>query len=232
MRRFYLLAVLMLLSSSAFAGNSISFVVVGHRIQIESSRYCRSTSCASVSISGIYQSRRDRDEYDDDDGGAVEPVRSVPPAPATVSSIPAAAPAINAPVRPVVAAPPPVVYKPAASATRIVAAPPLLIQPAVTAPQGPRPAAPSIAKPAEAVRPAPVAVPQISRVSQHVEDEPADMPVGDWQTESKGTVRIAKCGNALCGYVLNPSVQRQGRGGADQHEAEDRPAMDRQRLQP
>ena len=31
------------------------------------------------------------------------------------------------------------------------------------------------------------------------------MPVGDWQTEGKGLVRIAKCGDALCGYVLNSS---------------------------
>jgi hypothetical protein len=42
MKRHCLVAVLMLLSSPADAGNSISFVVGGHRIHIEASRYCRS----------------------------------------------------------------------------------------------------------------------------------------------------------------------------------------------
>jgi len=43
-----------------------------------------------------------------------------------------------------------------------------------------------------------------------VEQEPADTPVGDWQTEGKGTVRIAECGRALCGYVLNTSSNDKG----------------------
>ena len=38
----------------------------------------------------------------------------------------------------------------------------------------------------------------------------ADSPIGDWQTEGKGTVRIAKCGTALCGYVLNASSNDKG----------------------
>jgi len=38
----------------------------------------------------------------------------------------------------------------------------------------------------------------------------ADSPIGDWQTEGKGTVRIAKCGNALCGYLLNASSNDKG----------------------
>jgi uncharacterized protein (DUF2147 family) len=37
-------------------------------------------------------------------------------------------------------------------------------------------------------------------------EERADTPLGDWQTErGKGMVRIETCGNALCGYVLDPS---------------------------
>jgi len=51
---------------------------------------------------------------------------------------------------------------------------------------------------------------QVSRVSHQTEAEPADSPIGDWQTEGKGTVRIAKCGNALCGYVLNASSNENG----------------------
>jgi len=64
---------------------------------------------------------------------------------------------------------------------------------------------PPVAKPAEPAR----AVPPISRSSSNVKDD-ADAPVGDWQTESKGWVRITKCGKALCGYVLNSSSNDQG----------------------
>ena len=41
-------------------------------------------------------------------------------------------------------------------------------------------------------------------------EEEADTPLGDWQTESKGVVRIAQCGAALCGYTLNPSSNDKG----------------------
>ena len=61
MNRFYCLLALMLLSSPAHAGKSFSFVVAGHRIHIEAPRHCHSASCVSVSIPGIYQSRRSRD---------------------------------------------------------------------------------------------------------------------------------------------------------------------------
>src|SRR6266481_2020197 len=132
MRRFWFLALLMVLSPPAYAG-SFSFSIGGHRIHIESSRYCRSTSCASVSISGIYQSRRDRDRYNDDNRDTVDPVKA-PAAPTqTAAPIIAAAPANNPAVQPAAAAPPPAVFKPAASTTQIVAAPPPLpppVQPA------------------------------------------------------------------------------------------------------
>ena len=41
-------------------------------------------------------------------------------------------------------------------------------------------------------------------------EEEAETPLGDWQTESKGVVRIAQCGAALCGYTLNPSSNDKG----------------------
>jgi len=194
MKRYWLLAALMLLSPSAYA-DSISFLVGGHRIHVEASRYCRSPSCASVSISGIHSSR---DRYDDDDRIESPPVKPQP-APPT-----AAPPASNPPAQPLVVATPPAVYKPAAAAAPIVAAPPpgpvapavLAVPPALPVP---------VARPAAPVRPAP----QIVRVS-HDAEEDADTPIGDWQTEGKGTVRIGKCGNALCGYVLNSSSGDKG----------------------
>ena len=51
--------------------------------------------------------------------------------------------------------------------------------------------------------------PQIARVSHDTEAD-ADTPIGDWQTEGKGSVRITRCGNALCGYVLNASSNDKG----------------------
>jgi uncharacterized protein (DUF2147 family) len=209
MKRFCTLAVLMLLSSSADAGNSFSFSVGGHRIRIDSSRHCGSPSCASVSISGIYQWRRGRDRYDDD-RNVVDPVKA--PATEQVSSPPAATPANNSPAPTVAATPSPAVYKPAAAVTQqvVVPPPPPQIQPAKGVPPLPPLPPPPVEKPAEAVRPPPAAVPQASKVSHEVEDEPADTPLGDWQTEGKGSVRIAKCGNALCGYVLNSSSNDRG----------------------
>ena len=65
MKRFCSLVVLMVLSSSAHAGNSFSFVIGGHRIHIEAPRHCRSASCVSVSIPGIYETRRGRDRDDE-----------------------------------------------------------------------------------------------------------------------------------------------------------------------
>jgi hypothetical protein len=213
MRRSCLLVVLMLLSLPAYAGDSISFVVGGRRVEIDASRHCRSTSCASVSVSGVSRNRdqddrdadnRDDDRYDDryrdnryrDDRRSNEPTRALQLAPQTVAP--------SAP--PVGAAPPPTVYSPAAATTQSVPAPPparLAVPPAPPPPAPP----PAVAKPVEPVRPAPV--PQISRVSNDV-DEGADAPVGDWQTEGKGSVRIAKCGNALCGYVLSSSSNDKG----------------------
>lgn len=53
-------------------------------------------------------------------------------------------------------------------------------------------------------------MPKVSRVSQAEEDDPFDTPLGEWQTEGKGSVRIERCGNALCGYVIDPSPHNKG----------------------
>jgi hypothetical protein len=197
MKPIYLVAMLMALSSPAYAGSSISFSVGGHRIHIEASSHCRSTSCASVSVSGIYDSRRKRDRFDDDDAVPVKPALPAPPA--------------SNPLAPtVVVSAPPAVYKPAAAVTQIAAAPPPPIQQAaIPLPPPPPPPVQQVAIPVPPP-PAPVAAPQVSRVSHEVEQEAADTPVGDWQTEGKGAVRITRCGNALCGYVLNSSSDDRG----------------------
>jgi uncharacterized protein (DUF2147 family) len=204
MKRFCFLAVLIALSSSAHAGRSISFSVGSHRVHIESSRHCRSVSCASMSISKRLDWRRKRDRYNDDRDVAV-PVKPVPPAPQMIS--PPAPPATTGPpAKTIVAAPPPAVYTTAASRSQIIAALPPPAPPApppdeqVSIPVPPPPPE----KPVETAQPAP----QVERVAHQAEEEPSDSPIGDWQTEGKGTVRIAKCGNALCGFVLGSSNEK------------------------
>jgi uncharacterized protein (DUF2147 family) len=204
MKRFCFLAVLMALSSSAYAGRSISFSLGSHRVHVESSRHCRSISCASVSISRRLDWRRKRDRYEGDRDATV-PAKPAPSAPQTVS--PPAPPATTAPpAKTIVAAPPPAVYATAASRSQIVAAPPPPAPPAppVQAISIPVPPPPPLEKPVETAQPAP----QVERVSHQAEEEPSDSPIGDWQTEGKGTVRIAKCGNGLCGFVLGSSNEK------------------------
>jgi hypothetical protein len=226
MKRFCCFLVLMALCSSAHAGDSFSFVVAGHRIRIEASRHCRSASCVLVSIPGIYRSSRWRDRDDDDDVAAA-PV----PAPAPVNP-PAAAPAApvvtragQPPVQPVTSVPTVPAPQPASTTAKIIvlpAPPPAPVAPVVSTtqtitPQLPPPVAP-MKTPAEAppvVAPKPIPVPTysppISKVSRESEEEPADMPLGDWQTEgNKGTVRVERCGQAMCGYVVNPTSNAKG----------------------
>ncbi|MEH2506965.1 uncharacterized protein (DUF2147 family) [Bradyrhizobium sp. AZCC 1578] len=194
MKQLCFLAVLMLLGSSAHAG-AISFKIGSHRVHIESSRHCRSTSCASMSVSRSLNWRHKRDRHEEDRDRAM-PAK---PAPQTVSPpVPPSEPPKA------IAAPPPAVYTPAASMTQIVAAPLPPAPPPAQQVSIPLPLPP--AKPAETVQPAL----QAERVSRQAEDEPSDSPIGDWQTEGKGRVRIGKCGSALCGYVLNSSSNEKG----------------------
>ena len=133
MKRLFYCAALMLLSSSAYA-NSYSFVVGGHFIRIDASRYCYSRSCISVSTQGIRQTRHTRDRYDEADTTSDK-------TPAKVSTPPAAPPAAKPAVEPVASAPPaPTIVTPAAPASPPVAAskltstppPPEAIQPPAT----------------------------------------------------------------------------------------------------
>lgn len=217
MKRICGLMVLMVVSSSAEAG-SISFSVGGHRIRIEAPRGCSSSSCASISIPGVYESRKKRD---DDTRNAVTspPPPSPAAAPAQVPPPPPAPPPVQQsapPPKPVVAtlpAPAPLaVYKPASVTTQEVAPPPLPPLPPV--PQAAQPTlvtqpctTPPVEKPDETVRPAP-ASPPVLKVAQ--ENDAADSPLGDWQTEGKGTVRIAECGRALCGYTIREGESEKG----------------------
>jgi uncharacterized protein (DUF2147 family) len=215
MKRFLYLLVPMVLSSSAYAGDAVSFVIGGHRIHIEAASHCNSPSCVSVSIPGIYETRRRRDRDDDTDATPVTPAKPLAAAPAPIVASPVVPPASRPSIEPVTAPPAPqpaLATAPAAPACPPISAPvPAIAQPpkappAAAAPPAAPPAAatPPAQAPGMATRPAP-AVAQVLRVSQEADDEPAT-PVGDWRTEgNKGSVRIEPCGRALCGYLLNSS---------------------------
>jgi uncharacterized protein (DUF2147 family) len=215
MKRLGYLVVLMALSSSAQAGDTLSFVIGGHRVNIDAPRNCRSASCVSVSIPGIYQTRSRRDRNADT---AVTPAPVA--APVATSVKPAAAPAACPPPAPRPSVSPTL----AATTTQVIPPPPPRPEPVKTASTDALPfektpvANPPIEKPrveklpvetlpvaAQPVAAQPVteAAPVVATVSQRIESDP-DSPLGDWQTEAKtGTVRIEQCGKALCGYVLN-----------------------------
>jgi Uncharacterized protein conserved in bacteria (DUF2147) len=207
MKRFCYFIALMVLSSSAYAGDSYSFVVAGHRIHIEAPRHCRSASCVSVSIPGVYRSKNWRDR-DDEVAASPQPAPVNPPASATPPVAQVAVPASPPPVQPVASVPPPAPLPPVPAApvstTQTIAPPP---PPKVEPVKTTEPPAVVVPKPI----PVPVPVPEITKVSQETEDEPVDKPLGDWQTEGNtGTVRIERCGQAMCGFILNLTPNAKG----------------------
>jgi len=210
MTRFCYLLVLIVLSSPACAGESLSFVVGGHRIRIEAPRYCKSRSCVSLSIPGIYGTHRRRDRNDDVDS-ATDAASAKPPAPAREQVRPIVALASQPSVEPTVSAPPPAIVRAAAPAHEVTAPPQPSSQPPAAPPTKAVEVTPAIETSTDAARVPPEAASQVLKISHEADDEPVDTPLGDWQTEGeKGSVRIEPCGGALCGYVLNPSSNAVG----------------------
>jgi uncharacterized protein (DUF2147 family) len=207
MKRICFLLMLMVLSSSAYADNSISFVIGGHRIHIEAPRNCNSVSCVSVSIPGIYQTLRKLDRDDDvasvPDVAPVKPVAQ-PPQPASPTPIVATAKPAVEPVACVPSVPQPPLPSPPA---KVEPAAPAKVE--VATPPAPVPLMPTLAA---AMPPAADTAPKISRISHDADDdEVADTPLGDWQPGGKNElVRIEQCGRTLCGYVLNASSDLSG----------------------
>jgi uncharacterized protein (DUF2147 family) len=183
MKKLYVLAALLMATTSAHAGG-ITFQINGERIRVEAPRNCNAISCVkvispgytgtlgNVDLKGMGKSKGDDDV-----------VTTAPPAP------PAPAPAQAAAPQP-----------PAPAATAVAPAP---VQTTVaarteTAPPAPPPA-PIAAAPAPAPQPAPVAAAAASDPNS---------PIGIWATEeNKGNVRIEECGANLCGYSVNTGAR-------------------------
>jgi uncharacterized protein (DUF2147 family) len=198
MKRFgYLALLVMLLSSSADAG-SISFMFHGHRVRVERPRHCFSRSCLSVTAPGLHGIHQDNGA--DDIAAAPE---AAPAKPATVLPVLPPVPSAPAPVQPVIASPPPVKSPILANPTSVewAASPAQAVPPPRT----------------ESPKPSPVAQPPVTAqavpaaASQPAASEPADTPLGDWQSEgNKGLVRIEPCGSALCGYMVDATTNAKG----------------------
>jgi uncharacterized protein (DUF2147 family) len=181
MKKLYIIAALMMATTSAHAGGGISFEVNGERIRIEAPRNCNALSCiritapgysgtvGNIDLKGIGSKNKDDDDFADTTPAkpartpAPAPVQAAAPAPTYMAPAPAQTVASNAPVQSDVAAPVPV----------------------------PPPAPVAVAP---APQPAPVAAAPVSDPNS---------PLGVWATEeNKGNVRIEACGENLCGYSV------------------------------
>jgi uncharacterized protein (DUF2147 family) len=141
MNKLYIIAALLMASTAAHAGNSVSFEIEGHKIHIEAPKNCDQLSCIKITGQGLsgfnlkgLKSSDDNDTVDNSNSPpqntapvpvpqpAAPVVNSAPPAPATtVATAPApvvdAAPVIPAPVAAVAPAPQPVAAAPASAPT-------------------------------------------------------------------------------------------------------------------
>ncbi len=178
MKKLYVLAALLMATTSAQAGNSISFEIDGHKVRIEAPRNCDQLSC--IKVSGFDFKGFNSKSFDDDDDAAVKPdspAQGLPPAPAAQPAPTAQVAAPPAPASPVTAAAP--------APTTVASTSP---QPVAKDDVAPPVASTTVPKPAP-VAAAPVQAPVT--------------PLGVWATEeNKGNVRIEQCGQNLCGYAV------------------------------
>jgi uncharacterized protein (DUF2147 family) len=176
MKKFYLLAALLMASTAAHAGNSVSLQIGGHKIRIEAPKNCDKLSCLQISAPSLSGSDLSFESFksgrDDDDvaSRADRPAQKAAAAPVDQAA---------APQPPVAAA------SSAPSASKAIASTP-------SAPIVSENIA-SVASPAAPKEPAVAAAPV---------QAPAT-PLGIWNTEkNRGMVRIEQCGQNLCGYAV------------------------------
>ena len=179
MKKIYILAALLMATTSAHAGNGISFEINGERIRVEAPRNCNALSCIKITAPGYSGTVGGIDfkgigsKSKDDDFADTTPAK------------PAAAPATVQAAAPQPAAPAPTYVAPAPAQTV-----------ASNAPQA------DVAAPAPVQAPAVVAAPAPAPVAAAPVADPTS-PLGVWATEeNKGNVRIEACGSSLCGYSV------------------------------
>ena len=184
MKKLYIIAALLMATTSAHAGGGISFEINGERVRVEAPRNCNALSCIKITapgysgtVGGIDFKGIGSKHKDDDDVADTAPAKPAP-APAPVQA-----------AAPQPAAPAPTYVAPAPAQTVASNAP---VQSDVAAPAPVPPPAPVAVAPAP--QPAPVAAAPVSDPNS---------PLGVWATEeNKGNVRIEPCGANLCGYSV------------------------------
>jgi uncharacterized protein (DUF2147 family) len=199
------LIVLTAIAPAAQAG-SYAFTFGGHRFQVEAPRNCRSTSCVSISTD------RNIRRFED-----VDATPAPLPAPVVVPPQPVQAATPIRPPQATVVAPPSAPTAPvvAATSSRLVVLPP---PPKPETPKfealSPNPPrvdlsradAPNMEPPVVAARPE---IKQTVGIAPRRDDGSTYMPLGEWESDSaKGTVRIERCGPALCGFALTEASTR------------------------
>jgi uncharacterized protein (DUF2147 family) len=188
MKKLYLLAALLMASTAAHAGNTISFNVNGKHVHIELPRNCGSLSCLKVTdVSGSDFGLKSK-RFDDEDNYADNSNRAAP-----VQNAPAAQAPAPQPVAPVASGT-------STAPTTIASTAPVEPAPVLNDVASSVPVAPAAPVPAPvAAAPAPAPTP----VTAAPAPEPTT-PLGVWATEkNKGDVRIEECGQNLCGYAAN-----------------------------
>lgn len=191
------LIALMAIAPAAEAG-SYAFSIGGHRFQVESPRSCRSASCVSVSSNRSFRPDVDTTPAPPPPVAPSQPVYPVAPVRPAQAIVVVAPPAPTAPVL-------------ASTTSQPVVLPqaPTLAAPR---PEAPRLAAPSLNPPRVELAPVVAPRPEIKQAvtsPERSDDEPAYLPLGEWESAgARGTVRIERCGPALCGYVLTEASNR------------------------
>jgi uncharacterized protein (DUF2147 family) len=190
MKKLAIIAALLLASTAANAGNSISLDIDGHRIRIEVPNNCDQLSCIRISAPdfGFKTFKSTRNDADDVAPRADTPAQKPVPTEATTPQ-PSAAPVSTTPSTPATApASPPI----ASTAPTTAPTAPAAATPAPAAKDDAAPAAPVTAAPPAPKAPAAAAAPV---------QTPAT-PLGVWTVVDRGTVRIEACGQNLCGYAV------------------------------
>ena len=189
MKKLYILAALLMATTSAHAGG-MTFQINGERIRVESPRNCNAISCIKITAPGYTGTLGNIDlkglgsKSKDDDVADTTPAQPAT-APAPVQ---ATAPALASPVATSVA--------PAPAPTTVASTAPAQSE---AAPPAPPPAPAAVAAPAPVSQPVPVAAAPAPNPTS---------PLGIWATEeNKGNVRIEECGANLCGYSVNTGAK-------------------------
>ncbi|MET4042454.1 DUF2147 domain-containing protein [Bradyrhizobium sp. RT6a] len=193
------LIALMAIAPAAEAG-SYAFSIGGHRFQVESSSRCRSASCVSVSSHRSFRADVDTTPAPTPVLPPPQPLYPVAPVRPPQAIEVAPAPAPGAPVLASTTSQP-IVLPPAPSAN-----PPRVELPRTEPPKTVALDPPRMEAPVVAPRPE---LKQAVTSPERGDDELAYLPLGEWESAgAKGTVRIERCGPALCGFALTEASTR------------------------